>query len=369
MSALLRQLLLLAVAGVASWWLLLRAPGQEPASEAERRQPPTLSVALLPSVEEPAPAPPEPAQVEEPAPVEKSAPVEESAQAEEPEPEPEPAPQPSPRELELPESEPEVEPEPAPPPPELGAPEGDPELDEAPTPEQLADQEAAAEAPPEEPTPEEPDDAARPDRPAPAELMRDRALLEAAREEFAGEVRQGFATQLLSSPEEQLGIARALGEELVLVPLSGIDPDAERPAWYRLTTGERPRVERVEGRPPLDRYRQYRDLFEYEYARLPEPLRELRRAVLSRSEVYLFAALIPLEEWALVVGRRREALAAAGRPLEDVRRFVVRYVRTGDAYDVRVEEIVFADGTRFRPPAGSSSPFSRGASPRPDRSP
>ena len=134
----------------------------------------------------------------------------------------------------------------------------------------------------------------------------------------------------------------------MLVPLSALDPEGVRPRWFRLAAGGQ--VEAVDGPPPLERYRQYRDLFAYEYARLPAALRDLRKSVLSRAEVYVFAALIPPAEWALVVGRRRAALARAGRTEGDVRRFVMRYVRRApDRFDVEVREIHFADGTRFRP--------------------
>ncbi len=87
-------------------------------------------------------------------------------------------------------------------------------------------------------------------------------------------------------------------------------------------------------------------------------MRALRRSVLSRSEIYLFAALIPPQEWAVVIGRRREALAQAGRSLSEVERFTLRYERRTDGgTDVSVEEIAFADGSRFRPsPKEAHSP-------------
>ena len=185
--------------------------------------------------------------------------------------------------------------------------------------------------------------------------MADSELLEVAAAELAGERPRGFDTTLLCAPEEQVEIARFFGEELVLVPWRAMDPEATDVTYFRLEVGAGAsggRVEAVHGRPPLEGYRQFRDLFEYEYSRLPEPLRELRRSVLTRTEVFLFAALIPASEWALVVGRRREALAEAGAEHEDVREFILHYVRLADgAFDLRVEEIVFADGSRYRPRA------------------
>lgn len=303
MSAVLRQLALLAVAAALSWWLLLAPRAPEPVPE--RRERADLAVALVP-VDPPLAAPlPEPAA---------AAPVEPLAEASEPEPTPA-APR---RELDLPE---------APPPPELGAPEGTGEV--------------AATAP-------EPGEEA-PEPPLAEALMEDGELLAAAEAELSGDARAGFATVLLASPAEQLDIARFFGEELVLVPKSGLDPSGREARYFRLV-GER--VERVDARPPLERYRQYRDLFAYEYSSLPPPLRELRKSVLARNEVYLFAALIPAREWAVLVGRRRAALETAGRPLDDVRRCVLRYVRrAGGGFDLAVEEIVFADGARWRPAA------------------
>lgn len=184
------------------------------------------------------------------------------------------------------------------------------------------------------------------------DLMADAELLATASKEVAEEVRRGFVTVMLAAPEDQLEIARFFGEELVLVPRRVLDAGTERPAYFHIASDGPPVVDRVASRPALERFRQYRDLFDYEYGRLPEPLRELRRSVLSRSEIYLFAALIPAREWALVVGRRSELLARAGRDLSQVRRFVVRYVRRpGGGFDLRAEEIVFADGKRFQPQA------------------
>ncbi len=187
---------------------------------------------------------------------------------------------------------------------------------------------------------------------APHALMRDQELLARAQLEASGEARLGFETVLLAAAEDQLDIARFFGEELVLVPRSAIDQDNTDPRYFRLTGGERPVVKQVRGRPPLPAYRQYRDLFDYEYARLPAPLRALRRSVLVRSEVYLFSALIPVAEWAVVIARRQAALARAGRELGEARRFTLRYRRLPDnAFDVEVREILFQDGRRFRPRA------------------
>ena len=83
----------------------------------------------------------------------------------------------------------------------------------------------------------------------------------------------------------------------------------------------------------------------------------MRRSVLTRSEVFLFAALIPVREWAVVIGRRAEVLAQSGRELSEVRRFTLRYRRRTDAgFDVVVEEILFADGSRFRPVLPNETP-------------
>jgi hypothetical protein len=183
-------------------------------------------------------------------------------------------------------------------------------------------------------------------------LMRDPTLVAEAREEFERGQAKGFTTVLLATPEDQLAIARFFGEELVLVPRRALDPRNPSPAYFHLTNAGEPRVEEVKGAAPLQRYHQYRDLFDYEYGRLPTPLRELRRTVLGRGEVYLFAALLSAEEWALIIARRRTALESAERALDEVRRFVLRYLRLpGGGFDLAVEEIVFADGTRYRPAA------------------
>jgi hypothetical protein len=316
--AVVRQTLLLVVAGALSWWLFLAAPPIPIVLSAPSApKPPTAVVTpRLEAVEAVAVARAEPEAASE---------GEEAAA-------------------------------PAPPPPELGAPEGEEDGEAAPAasteeePEVLEEEVAEAEpAVSAADAPAETD--AAPGPPTSETLMADAELLDDARSELAGEIRQGFATALLAAPQDQVDIARFFREELVLVPRRALDPSAERPHYFRLDVEDGARVERVDERPPLEGYRQYRDLFDYEYARLPAALRELRRSVLTRSEIYLFAALIPAREWAVVVGRRRAALDESGRAQEDVRRFVLRYERRPDAgFDVRVDEIVFRDGTRFRPP-------------------
>ncbi len=356
MRSFLRQAALLTVSAVLSWWFILRVPPAPAIPRTISVPPQALEVtpiflenALAPAPDPwSAPSPPPIAASQEILPPAKSLP--------DPEPEAEPAPEAS---------------APAPPPPELGAPEGEeppgfaPAAAEVDPPAQAADDAVAREETVVEEQPEEPvetaakleappaEDAERapePSRGSVEALMRDPGLLAEARAEFVRGHSKGFATVLLAAPEDQLAIARFFGEELVLVPRRALDPDAEDPGYFRMTGSGEPRVEAVEGAPPLERFRQYRDLFDYEYSRLPSPLRDLRRSVLARGEIYLFAALLSAEEWALVIARRQEALALAGRELADVRRFILRYLhRPEDGFDLAVDEIVFADGTRFRP--------------------
>jgi len=179
--------------------------------------------------------------------------------------------------------------------------------------------------------------------------LQDAGLMAQARAELAEGARKGLTTVLLAAPEDQLEIARYFGEELVLVPRSTLDASTA-PRYYRLTDAGSPAVETVSSAPPLDGHRQYRDLFDYEYARLPEALRELRRSVPAREDVYLFAALLSAPEWALVIARRQEALAVAGRELSAVHQCVLRYARGGrGSFDLSMVEMVLTDGTRVRP--------------------
>ena len=297
MTWLLREVFLLAIAGVVSWWLFL-GWSFEPFWKRPLVVPAALPIAVTPNVKEP--------DVKEPS-----------------------APQPA-------------KPDNRPPPSERGTPDGSEEGS------------APAEArPASAPEPE------NNQQDAVQDAMRDTELLAVAQEEVSGETRKGFATVFLAAAEDQLDIARFFGEELVLVPRSAMNPQNSEARYFRLAADGQSGLQQVQGRPPLRSYRQYRDLFDYEYARLPAPVRQLRRSVLVRSEVYLFAALIPVSEWAVVVARRRAALAAAGRKLEDARRFTLRYRRLGgNTFDVEVAEILFRDGRRFRPPA------SRGDLPR-----
>lgn len=341
MIAILRQALLLGLAALLSWWfMLVELEGPGSSQDAE---PATRPVSVVPQL-----APPT-SPVTEPVAAEPLAtPVDEERQE-------------------------DVALETSPPPPELGLADGeidgealaeegseeapeDPEQQVTSTQEEalaqedastqedalaqgeaLAQESALAEA-------EQPAEESVPEAPSIEQLAQDSSLLAEARQELEGDIRRGFTTVLLASPEDQLELARAFGEELVLVPKSAIDPNSTNPSYFRLRTTGPPRVETVHGRPELSKYRQYRDLFDYEYARLPEALRTLRRSVLSRDEVFLFAALIPVSEWAVVVGRRREALASAERAVEDVDRFVLRYVRDKhNRFDLKVENITYAN--------------------------
>lgn len=327
MIGFLRHGLSLGLALAATWWLLFRAPapsfGAEPPGGGAT---PSLSIETLMAAAEELVTPEAPA--EEPA-------------------------TPVPVEEELPEPvETPVEPAPEDPAPEEapraaedaglvdGADEG--ELFERPEPEEAA---------PPGPDPEEVAraEAARAARARAEEvraLQEDEELLEVARSEVEGEVKRGFQTVFFSDPEDQLDIARAFGEQVVLVPRTALDPGAEAAGVrsYRLDL-ETGRVREIPGRPALERFRQYRDLLSYEYARLPEPLRELRMRIVRRDEIYVFAALVPASEWALAVGRRRAALARHGVSEEDVARFELRYVRLpGGAFDLTVDRVVLADG-------------------------
>lgn len=303
MRSLLRQLLFLTLSALLSWWIFLATPGETPPLVIPPLEE-LVEVAVTPMLEgEPAEAPS--TEEAENTPVE---PVVEVGAVPPPPPEPEPEP-----------AE-EVEDEAAPPVAELGETDGEGEdavLEES-------------------------------SRPSPERMMADEALLAEARSEWEGEARKGFATVLLATPEEQLDIAHYFGEELVLVPRDALDETRVDRRHYRIGSGGQ--VQSVAGLPRFDEFHEYRDLFDYEYARLPASVRELRRSVLSRNEIYLFAALLPLREWALVVGRRHEALAASGRDAAEVKRYVLEYERMPEGgFDLRVEEVVFSDGTRFVP--------------------
>ncbi len=308
------EVFLLAVAAALSWWFFLRRPEPIP-----RPQPLPAAAAALPTVipvtrtaEKKTPPPPAP----EPA----------SSQTKPPEPEPGPA---------------GVAP-PAPPPAELGTPEGE-EKKEAATETQKSPDPQAKDQPEEKEAPRL--DA----RGRIQAVMKDSKRLEEAENELSGEARKGFATVLVATAEEQLAIARFFGEKVVLVPRSALDPQGKNPFFFELDP-ETGRVLRNPGKPALENLRQYRDLFDYEYGSLPEPLRKLRRSVLVRSDIFLFAALISAPEWALVMQRRAAALTTAPDPEKPVRAFELRYVPlAGGGFDVAVDRIVFADGTVFHP--------------------
>lgn len=364
MIAFARHAVLIALAAGLTWWIFLRQPS---ATRAVLQLPPDHALAVaLASLPEDAPADllssPVDREQAEPTPRAEVTTPDTPAVPDEPE-EPE-----EPDATDEPD-EPDAEHAPIPPPSELGTPEGNPQalasvpdaLNEVPAPAKEApvaeDVPTVEEAPAGAPEEFGGAGAATASARALAEdLMADPSLLSAARSELSRESSQGFATVLLATPEDQLAIARFFGEELVLIPRSAIDPETELPRYFRITPEDPARPEAIVGQPPLAGYRQYRDLFDYEYGRLPAALRELRRSVLVRSEIYVFAALIPAREWSLIIGRRREALALSGRDSSEVRRFVLRYVRSaGGGFDVDVEEIVFTTGARFRPSTSAPS--------------
>jgi len=313
-----RQVLLLTVSALFSWWVFLYAP-EDRAVSPDQPAPEVPPLNLLPITDPitsrtapaspPAPTPAEPGSVES---------------------------------VRVPQEQ-RVE---TPPPAELG----DPDADESESPKRVASAESSHELPTlhEDVAVEGMTDEMEPS--PPEALMRDKALLALARDELSGESSQGFETVLLASTEQQLEIARFFDEELVMIPKRFLDEDDDDPHYYRLSTGSSPKVELVSGRPALESYRQYRDFFDYDYSRLPDPIRELRRSVLDRNEIYLFGALISPKEWAVVIARRREALASSGRQASEVRQYILRYIRQpSDRIDVVVEEILFTDGERYRP--------------------
>ncbi len=385
MRAIVRQGTLLVLAAILSWWVLLRVP---PAPMIPRTRPvPPPALEVTPLIRELAPIVAATELVARASATPSARPEEQPPEtvATAPEPSSDPEAAPAPRRLGTPDEqapeqaqsepasaapvaalpadrgEPSEEkpaetsdPSPAPPPPEIGTPDGEPQHE--------AVSSGASELPSEELEPVSADEAtgaAEPSVPAPAPrtdrsaleaLMRDPELLAEARAEFSRGHRKGFTTVLLAAPEDQLAIARFFGEELVLVPRRALDAQAPDPSYFRVSDSGEPRVVAVEGAPPLEGFRQYRDLFDYEYRYLPAPLQALRRSVPARGEIYLFAALLSAEEWALVIARREAALAQAGRELAEVRRFVLRSLHLPEeAFDLAVDEIVFADGTRFRP--------------------
>lgn len=180
-------------------------------------------------------------------------------------------------------------------------------------------------------------------------------LLKRAEKEVRGGSRKGFKTVLVCSAADQLAIARAFHEPIVLVPRAGLNPRS--PHYYQLHLGPPARIEKLREMAPLQQYTQYRDLFEFAYKDLPREVRELRRRVFVRGDIEIFGVLIPAREWALVMARREAALAERNtekpdkpRALDSVRRFTLRYARLpGDTFDIRVTEILFADGERWFP--------------------
>jgi len=309
------QLFLILVSALLSWWFLLWAP-EGPTPPPAAVPPVDLTLVLSPQAVSAAeePVKEEPAQ-EEPAPPPPPAMVET--------PPPEPAPPAEP-----------VEEEPAPPPAESGTPDGDPE-------------EAAVADP-------EPESRIDPSVKAVRELEKiegSKKLMRQAKAEVSGKSRKGFRTTFLCTASDQLDIARYFGEPVVLVPRAGLRPGHEY--YHRLVLAGEPGIEEVRSPAPLTRYRQYRDLFAFSYESLPTPIRELRRRVFVRGDVYLFAALIPPREWGLVIVRRDAALSeinrgrgGSKRTHDDVKNFTLRYVRLpGGAFDIQVASISFDDGT------------------------
>ncbi|MEM8882848.1 MAG: hypothetical protein AAGD14_02120, partial [Planctomycetota bacterium] len=186
-----------------------------------------------------------------------------------------------------------------------------------------------------------------------SEIQSSPEKIEEAAAEVSGRTRRGFRTVFYSSAEDQLAIARFFGEPVVLVPRKGLDP--RNHFYYRVDGASFDKIVRVNEKPPTNRFRQYRDLSSYEYAELPGMMRALRRRVPVRSDIYLFASLIPPSEWAVVIARRQAALAtcqqqlSGARSLQDLRRVEMRYVPlSGGGFDIEVKQLVFADGTRWK---------------------
>ena len=309
---LLRNLVLLAVSLVLSYWLLLYEEG-EPLIPRPKPQKRSETLAVAPKVKEreqkkqavmPLPPPP-------------SNDSDEKKPEKEPEKKPDPAPKPA--------AKPEGAP---PPPPEKGDP--DAKGDEG--------------------------DAVKESKEAEAARIREeiraisgsKKLLGAARDELAGKTRHGFTQQLLSVPEDAVAQARFFGEQILLIPKAGTH-------YFRLELEPAVKVVRVEGSPPLAQVARHRDyLKNYRYEDLSAPLRALRRMEPNRSQIWLFGATIPPREWALVVARRQAALEQYNKEtgktetLDSVRHVLMRYVPLhGGGFDIRVVELRFADGTRW----------------------
>ncbi len=318
------QLFLIGVSALLSWWFLLRAPDQPPPSPAPV-PPVDLTLVLSPQAASAAEETVREETVQDPPPPKAVM----GTPAPEPEPEPEKQPPPEPAAP----SEP-VEEKPAPPPAEAGTPDGDPE-------------ESAAADPEPEPRTDPSADAVR----ELETIEGSKELMRQAKEEVSGKSRKGFRTTFLCTARDQLDIARYFGEPVVLVPRAGLRPGSEY--YHRLVLTGEPGIEEVRSPAPLTRYRQYRDLFAFSYESLPRPMRELRRRVFVRGDVYLFAALIPPREWGLVIVRRDAALEKVNRGRggrkrthDDVKNFTMRYVRLpGGAFDIQVAGISFDDGT------------------------
>jgi hypothetical protein len=196
-------------------------------------------------------------------------------------------------------------PEPVPPPAEAGDPEGE-EIDEA-----GAEPIPAEEAEPAE-AQAEPDGSGATDAAALEKELEQafssEELIRKAQQEVTGQTRRGFATGFSTKAGDQLELARFFNEPIVLVPKAGLRRGNEH--YYQLRLGPPDEVELVRKAPPLEQYRQYRDLLDkrFSYDALPAPIRELRRRVFVRGDIYLFAALIPPREWGLVIVRREAAL-------------------------------------------------------------
>ncbi len=304
-----RALFYLAVSGVLSWFLLVRPPVGFERPVPVAAVPVELSVA--PEVVPPAPAPPPPAPPP-PTPVEEepATPAEETSSE--------------------------------PPPPEMGDPEGDPEETDT------VLEPAKEEQPEPEPEPRE-----KRIRREIGEIMASEEALEAAKEELAGLARRGLDRTIYSSARDQLSIARFFGERVMLIPRRS--SKQQQPHYYEIDAAQSNQVVKRNETPPLDRYREYRDLSAYKYGDLPAEIRALRRKVMDRSRIFMFAAFISAREWALVMSRRATAiercnaqLGGSARSEDDLRKVTMRYARLpGGGFDIEVTELLFADGTRW----------------------